>query len=64
MSTNAKGSVAAPDNSGNLGRSQAIFVGVGLAIIFGGLWLLYGGSGPYHPDIPLSESEVQAVSGS
>tara|TARA_R110002124_G_scaffold100496_2_gene247445 strand:- start:944 stop:1093 length:150 start_codon:yes stop_codon:yes gene_type:complete len=33
------------------GLSQAIFIAVGIAIILGGLWVLYQSSAPYHPDI-------------
>lgn len=31
-------------------RGQVIFIVVGLAIVLGGLWLLYSAEGPYHPD--------------
>ncbi len=37
-------------------RSQLIFIAVGLAIILGGLWLLYSAEGPYHPG---GETQVQ-----
>ena len=40
------------------GRSQFVFIAVGLAIIIGGLWILYDSSGPYHPQLPLSENET------
>jgi len=53
---------------GNVGRtpsakmddravSQVVFVAVGLAIVVGGLWLLYQGNAPYHPDVPISDNE-------
>ena len=36
--------------------SHAVFVTVGLAIVVGGLWLLYDLSAPYHPEIPVTEA--------
>ena len=39
-----------------LGRSQAIFVAVGLVIVLGGLWLLYQSDGPYHPEVPITDT--------
>ncbi|MBM1632739.1 hypothetical protein JQV27_10845 [Sulfitobacter mediterraneus] len=38
--------------------SQMVFVAVGLAIVVGGLWLLYQGNAPYHPDVPMTDSET------
>ncbi len=30
--------------------SQSIFVAIGLAIIVGGIWMLYMSDAPYHPE--------------
>ena len=64
MSTQIQTKQSLPSNDADLGRSQAIFVAVGLAIILGGLWLLYSNTGPYHPDVPVSENVVQGVTDS
>jgi len=37
-------------------RSQMVFITVGLAIVIGGLWLLYDLDGPYHPEIPVTDT--------
>lgn len=37
------------------GLSQVIFVAVGLTIIVGGLWMLYMGDAPYHPEVTQAE---------
>lgn len=37
-------------------KSQIIFIAVGLAIVIGGLWMLYDSDGPYHPDIPVTDT--------
>ena len=37
-------------------RSQTVFIAVGLAIVIGGLWVLYDMDGPYHPDMPVTDS--------
>ncbi|MGJ8615882.1 MAG: hypothetical protein ACSHWS_03515 [Sulfitobacter sp.] len=37
-------------------RSQTVFITVGLAIVVGGLWLLYDLDGPYHPEIPVTDT--------
>ncbi|MGC1496253.1 MAG: hypothetical protein WA790_10615 [Sulfitobacter sp.] len=39
-------------------KSQTVFIAVGLAIVLGGLWLLYDTDGPYHPDIPVTDTLV------
>lgn len=42
----------------NRSLSQAIFILVGLAIIAGGLWVLYQSTAPYHPDVSGVEGEI------
>lgn len=42
-------------------RSQSVFIAVGLAIVIGGLWLLYDTEGPYHPDIPVTDMATQGI---
>lgn len=42
-------------------RSQIIFIAVGLAIVIGGLWMLYEADGPYHPDIPVSDTQANGT---
>ena len=61
MNTKTKGSASRPQTDADLGRSHAIFIAVGVAIILGGLWLLYSNTGPYHPDIPVSETQAEDV---
>lgn len=39
----------APSSDSEHNRAQFIFIAVGLAIVLGGLWLLYAADGPYHP---------------
>ena len=54
---------------GNVGRtpsaemddrtvSQMIFVAVSLAIVVGGLWMIYQGNAPYHSDVLINDSET------
>ena len=38
------------------GISQAVFVLIGILIIVAGLWTLYMGDAPYHPEVTGSES--------
>lgn len=52
---------APPSKTDGSSRSQMIFIAVGLAIVFGGLWLLYDAEGPYHPDIPVTDTVVRDV---
>ena len=37
------------------GFSQAVFVLIGMMIIVAGLWSLYMGDAPYHPEVSGSE---------
>lgn len=37
-------------NTDRRGFSQVVFVMIGLGIILGGLWTLYMGDAPYHPE--------------
>lgn len=39
-------------------KSQTIFIAVGLAIVVGGLWLLYDVDGPYHPVVPVTDTFI------
>lgn len=55
QSTPAKRSSVETDETN---RSQIIFIAVGLAIVIGGLWMLYDVDGPYHPDIPVTDTLV------
>ena len=64
MSDNAQDPGASAVSDADLGRSQAIFIAVGLAIVLGGLWMLYGSDGPYHPEGPVTRGEVQLLEGS
>lgn len=61
--TNTDNAAQQRDASEN-GRSHLVFVAVGVAIILGGLWLLYASEGPYHPDFPVSENEGRLYNGS
>ena len=63
MSDNVQNPKASAASDADLGRSQAIFVTIGLAIVLGGLWLLYQSEGPYHPDDPVTRSQVQLLEG-
>lgn len=38
--------------------SEKVFIFVGLTIILGGLWMLYMGDAPYHPDGTASETLI------
>ena len=50
--------IAARDDRG---FSQAIFVLAGLGIIAAGLWTLYMGDAPYHPDDSVSRDAMSMV---
>lgn len=48
-----------PSVDGNgRGLSQTLFVLIGLGIITGGLWTLYMADAPYHPEVPVAESQI------
>jgi hypothetical protein len=64
MNTNVDSKPVSQAVDAAVGRSEIIAMAVGLTIILGGLWLLYSSTGPYHPDVPLSENIVQGVTGS
>ena len=64
MNTNADNKAPLQADEPTVGRSEIVVMAVGLSIILGGLWLLYSGTGPYHPDLPVSENIVQGVAGS
>ena len=64
MNTNVDTKAPQQADQATVGRSEFVAMAIGLAIIVGGLWLLYGGTGPYHPDVPVSEKIVQGVAGS
>ena len=64
MNTNTDSKASQPAEEAAVGRSEVVAMAVGLGIILGGLWLLYSGTGPYHPDVPVSENIVQDVTGS
>lgn len=49
MDTKAKDTPTAPARDLGTGRSQLVYVAVGLSILLGGLWSLYSADGPYHP---------------
>ena len=49
-------SASAPAGDGDRALGQFFFVAIGLAIIIGGLWSLYMGDAPYHPEITGSDS--------
>ena len=51
---NTKAPAEQEDITSNHG--QLVFIAVGLAIVMGGLWLLYSADGPYHP---AGEDQVQ-----
>ena len=54
----------APENNpnDNKGVTQVIFVLAGLGIIAGGLWSLYMGDAPYHPQDDVTRGDVQLIS--
>jgi hypothetical protein len=45
-------------------RSHLIFVAIGVAIVIGGLWMLYQFDAPYHPEVPVTDSQQLSTSGS
>ncbi|SFD86546.1 hypothetical protein SAMN04488523_103144 [Sulfitobacter brevis] len=45
-------------------KSHLIFVAVGMLIVIGGLWVLYNFDAPYHPEIPVSDSQQFQISDS
>ena len=61
MDTNAKRGAMPPSDDLYNGRGQLIFIAVGLAIVLGGLWLLYSAQGPYHPG---GDTQVQLLDAS
>lgn len=46
------------------GLSHFVFIAVGVAIVVGGLWMLYMADAPYHPSIPVTEDESYTTIGS
>ncbi len=64
MSDKAQNPRASTASDADLGRSQVIFIAVGLAIVLGGLWMLSQAEGPYHPEGPVTRSQVQLMDGS
>lgn len=56
MDTKEKHNSDTPASDLDTGRSQLVFMAVGVSIILGGLWLLYSADGPYHP----GETEADA----
>lgn len=64
MNTNVDSKAPRQADEATFGRSEIVAMAIGLTIILGGLWLLYSGTGPYHPDLPMSENIVQGVTGS
>ena len=46
---------SAPQGGRDRGFSQFLFIAVGLAIIIAGLWSLYMGDAPYHPEVGQGE---------
>lgn len=39
--------------------SERVFVFIGMAIVLGGLWMLYMGDAPYHPEGGTAENHIQ-----
>ncbi len=64
MSDQVKTPKASSASDADLGRSQAVFIAIGLAIVMGGLWLLYQSDGPYHPEFPVTDAQGQVLEGS
>ena len=56
MNDRAKAAKLPSTRTDETNKSQAIFIAVGLAIVLGGLWLLYDADGPYHPEAPVSDA--------
>tara|TARA_R110002094_G_scaffold164703_1_gene148773 strand:- start:361 stop:552 length:192 start_codon:yes stop_codon:yes gene_type:complete len=42
----------------NRGITQMVFILVALGIIIAGGWSLYMGDAPYHPQVPMTESQL------
>ena len=40
------------------GMSEKLFIFAGLTIVLGGIWMLYMGNAPYHPDINAIDTQV------
>lgn len=53
-----------PTRTDETNRSQTIFIVVGLAIVVGGLWLLYDVDGPYHPEVPMTDTFIHDIADS
>jgi len=64
MAENVKTAHVEKTKSDNLTLSHLIFVAIGTAIIVGGLWFLYLGDGPYHPDGPVTDMDYSETAGS
>jgi hypothetical protein len=50
MKQKVKSARTLSENTERRGLSQVVFVMIGLGIILGGLWTLYMGDAPYHPE--------------
>lgn len=44
------------------GLSQIVFVVIGLGIITGGIWTLYMGDAPYHPQDQVTRGDFSLIS--
>jgi hypothetical protein len=44
--------------------SEKVFIFVGLSIVLGGIWMLYMGDAPYHPDGELADNHIQIITDS
>lgn len=51
-----KANTAQPPSASML--SQTLFVLVSITIIVGGLWTLYMGDAPYHPEVSATQGEI------
>lgn len=46
-------------NSDDRRISEKIFIFVGMTIVLGGVWMLYMGNAPYHPDAEALDMTIQ-----
>ncbi|MEP5731534.1 MAG: hypothetical protein ABJL67_19420 [Sulfitobacter sp.] len=58
MNSEIKGKSTPPAKPDARGWSQVVFVLIGVGIIAGGLWSLYMGNAPYHPEDNVTQNGV------
>ena len=59
MTDRANHTPTPPAQADNRGLTTVLFVGISLVIILGGLWSLYMGDAPYHPEVSRDGAGIQ-----